>query len=227
MDGLMDDDYDPLAPVHYGDDAVEDDASQGHDTGFTDGEKIVRVWVTDGRLSRVQVSPVWHHKVREKTLDQCFAAALASARIQIAPAEPEPQEPDLTGVDISGLPRFNRSPFVTYRLALQNFNQRWEEAVERAGATPVEPARPVSAETEGVTARLDENGHAVAVEFDDEWLEDVAVKDINYWVLETASRAHAAYEAAPVPRDELADLAREHEILMTGLMKMLTGKDRR
>lgn len=227
MSGLMDDEYDPLAPVHYGDDAVEDEPSQGHDTGFTDGDNIVRVWVADGRLTRVQISPVWHHKVREKTLDQCFAAALASARIQVAPAVEEPQEPDLTGVDFSGLPRFNRSPFVTYRLALQNFNQRWEDAVERARTTPIEAPRPVSAETEGVTVRLDAEGHAVAVEFDEEWLEDMSVKDVNHWVVETANRAYAAHGAAPEPRDELADLTREHEILMAGLMRMLTGKDGR
>lgn len=226
MDGLMDDDYDPLAPVQYGDDAVEDEPAIGHDTGFTDGDNIVRVWVTDSRLSRVQISPVWNHKVREKTLDQCFAAALAGARIQIAPAALEEPEVDLTGVDFSGLPRFNRSPFVTYRLALQNFNQRWEEAMARSRNIPVEPAKPVSAETEGVTVRLDEKGCAVAVAFDEEWLEDMSVKDINYWVLETANRAYAAYEAAPVPTDELADLTREHEILMAGLLKMLTGKDR-
>lgn len=227
MDGLMDDDYDPLAPVHYGDDAVEDEAELGHDTGFTDGDNIVRVWVSDGRLSRVKISPVWNHKVREKTLDECFAAALAGARIQIAPAAEETPEPDLTGVDFSGLPRFNRSPFVTYRLALQNFNQRWDDAVARARTTPPEPSKPVGAETEGVTVRLDSEGFAVAVEFDDEWLEDMPVGDIHYWVLETANRAYAAYETAPVPQDELADLTREHEILMTGLKKMLTGKDGR
>lgn len=225
MNGLMDDDYDPLAPVHYGDEATDEDTSGSHDTGHTDGDNIVRVWVVDGRLTRVQVSPVWHHKLRDKTLDQCFAAALASARIQVSPAAPELAEPDLTGVDFSGLPRFNRSPFVTYRLALQNFNQRWDEAVARSRTTPAEVVDPASASTEGVTVRLDQVGHAVAVEFDEEWLEDMSVKDINYWVLETANRAHAAHEAVPVPQDELADLAREHEILMAGLVRMLTGRD--
>lgn len=227
MDGLIDDDYDPLAPVPYGGDAVDDEPSPGHDPGFADGDNIVRVWLHDGRLSRVQISPLWHLKVREKTLEQCFAAALAAARIRVAPAVEEPPEPDLTGVDFSGLPRFNRSPFVTYRLALENFNQRWEEARARAASAPAAASAPVSAEGEGVTVRLDADGHAVAVEFDEEWLEEASVKDLNQRVLQTARRAYAAHRSAPVGADELADLTREHEILMAGLLRMLTGKDGR
>lgn len=224
MDHLMDDDYDPLAPVHVGPEPVEpfDDG----EAGYSDPDHLVRVWVTDGRLSKVRISPVWHLKVGNKTLDDCFAAALAASRVRVDSMTITDVEAEAAGVDFSGLPRFGRDPFTTFRLAIDNFNRRWQEAVDRHRASPEAPPEPVRVEADGVAVALDGDGHAVAVTFDEDWLEDAEVGDISSAVLATAKKAYAAYRPAPERRDELADLAREHEILMSGFAAMLTGKGR-
>lgn len=221
MDRFADDDLDPLAPVLYG--AEPEEEVPAGDAGHSDPDRIVRVWVRAGRLERVQVSPVWQQKVREKTLDDCFAAALAGANIGIAEPLEEP-EPDLTGVDFSGLPRFGRSPFATYRLAMANFHLRWEEAVARQQANPAAPSKPVEVEHDGVRVTLDDDGHVARVAFDEEELEDMGTREIAQTVLAAAARAQDKYERTPVADDELSALAREHEILMGGLMSMLTGR---
>jgi len=221
MDGLMDDDdYDPLAPVLYGD--AEDDEPAG-DPGVHDPDRIVRVWVEDGRLSRVRVSPVWHLKVRDKTLDDCFAAALAAAHVGVAPPAPEPDD-DVSDVDLEGLPSLGRTTLATYRRAIATVNRQWQEALERRRASPVERHGSVEVEVEGVTARLDDDGHLVAVSLDEDFLDEAGTKEIAQGVLAAATRAYDRFERTTPPDDELAALARDHEILMRGLASMLTGK---
>lgn len=225
MDSLMDDGYDPLAPVHFGPEPEDEPAADG-EAGFSDPDHLVRVWTTDGVLTRVKVSPVWHLKVGHKTLDECFAAALAAARVRVVPAVVVEAEPDLTGVDFSGLPRFGRDPFTTFRLAIDNFNRRWAEAADRHRDRPLRAPSPVSAELDGVTVSLDADGHPVGVEFEEDWLDDVNVGEIADAVLAAARKARAAYRPAEPEDDELANLALEHEILMAGFAAMLTGKVR-
>src|SRR5690606_12948774 len=55
------DDLDPLAPVIYGDEPVEETLEEdAADGGVSDSDGIVRVWLEDGRLSKVRVSPTWY-----------------------------------------------------------------------------------------------------------------------------------------------------------------------
>lgn len=221
----MDDDYDPLAPV-YVDDADDELGDDEAANSIADPQRIVRLWFEDGQLTRVHVSPIWHRKLGEhRSLDGTFAAVLAAAKIRIAEDAPEPAEPDLNGVDFSGLARFGRDPFTTFQLAIDNVNRRWQEAAQRQLERPRPTAQRVRvAEEEALAVELDEHGHLTAVEFDEDWLDEADVREINDAVLMLAKRAYAQYEPAEGPADELANIAREHEILMAGLRRMLTGK---
>lgn len=225
MDGLMDDDFDPLAPV-YVEDASDDLTDEDTADSIADPQRIVRLWFDGGKLTRVFVSPIWHRKLGEhRTLGDAFNAVLAAARIRIAEAVPEPAEPGLDGVDFSGLWRFGPDPFTTFQLAIENVNRRWQEAAARHLERPRAQARPVSSvEEEAIAVHLDEHGHLVSVQFDEEWLDDADVREINDGVLRLARQAYARYEPAVDPADELAGITREHEILMAGLRRMLTGE---
>ncbi|GAA4900593.1 hypothetical protein GCM10025789_18800 [Tessaracoccus lubricantis] len=226
MDGLLDDDFDPLAPVHVGDPADEVGEEEAADS-VTDPQRIVRLWFDGGRLTRVFVSPIWHRRLGEhRTLGDAFAAVLAAARIRIAEPEPELPEPDLAGVDFTGLWRFGRDPFTTFQLAIDNVNRRWQDAAKRQLEQPPVPAQPVSAVWEGAMAvHLDAGGELAAVEFDEDWLDDADVREINDGVLRLAQQAYARYVPAAGPADELAAITREHEILMAGLRRMVTGRE--
>lgn len=222
MDGHSDE-YDPLAPVYFSEPTdVEDDGPSDHTAA--DPQRIVRVWVEpDGELTRVQVSPIWHRKIGHRTLDEVFQSVLAAARIRIAPPEPV-AEPDLSGVDFSGLHRFSRDPFTTIRLAIENVNRRWLEAAERQLRNPSPAGKPVEASDDEVTVRLDADGRLEAVSFDPDWLDVADVNEINETVLHLTRQARARYVPPEPARDELADLTLEHEILMAGLQRMLAGK---
>ena len=109
--------------------------------------------------------------------------------------------------------------------AIENVNRRWQEAAQRQLEQPRPTAQRVRvAEEEALAVELDEHGHLTAVEFDEDWLDDADVREINDGVLQLATEAYARYEPAQNPADELEAIAREHEILMAGLRRMLTGK---
>ena len=218
-----DDDYDPLAPVHVG--AVdEEDDDQGSDHTAADPQRIVKVWLDDdGTLLRVRLSPIWHRKLGHRTLSEVFAGVMAAARIRIAP-EPDEAEVDLTGVDFSGVMRFGRDPFTTLRLALDNVNRRWAEAAQRQLAARPATPRPVQVSDGDVSVRLDTDGRLVAVDFDDDYLDDADVREISDAIVRLTRQARAQYVPAEPVRDELAEIALEHDILMAGLKRMLAGK---
>lgn len=225
MDGLLDDDFDPLAPV-YVDDAEDELSDEEAADAIADPQRIVRLWFDDGELSRVFVSPIWYRKLGEhRALSEVFNAVLAAAKIRIAETAPDEAEPDLSGVDFTGLWRFGKDPFTTFQLALENVNRRWQEAAQRQLDQPRAAAKPVSAmEEDAIAVHLDEHGHLSSVEFDEDWLDDCDVRDINDGVLRLAKQAYARYEPVVDPADELAAITREHEILMAGLRRMLAGK---
>lgn len=222
MDRVTDDEFDPLAPVHL-DDAGDDDPATDHTAA--DPSRIVKVWIEpDGELTRVAVSPIWHKKVGHRTLAEVFNAVLAAAALQMVPSPPESGPPDLDGVDFSGALRFGRDPLNTLRLALENVNRRWLEVAERRLTTPPPQPRIVEVGDDEITLRLDAEGRVASVTFDEEWLDDADVGDINQGVVRLARQARAAHVPTEPVRDELADLALEHEILVAGLTRMLSGK---
>lgn len=223
MDGLTDDEFDPLAPVYV--DAVDEDDDPGSDHTAADPLRIVKVWIEpDGELTRVQVSPIWHRKVGHRSLDEVFNGVLAAAALHMPPDEPRTALPDLDGVDFSGVLRFGRDPLNTLRLALENVNRRWLEVAERRIANPPPQPQIVEVGDDEIRLRLDPEGRVASVSFDEEWLDDADVGEINLGVVRLARRARAAYVPQEPVRDELADLALEHEILVAGLTRMLSGK---
>lgn len=223
MDKVMDDDFDPLAPM-YVDTAVADDVDDASRGGFADPASIVRIWFTDGELSRVRVSLAWRERLGHRDLDSAVNAAFALARLQIpAPGAEEPGE-DLSGIDFSSVTRFGGDVFTTFRLAFESFQRRWQEALDRLEREPPVPVVPVRGEYEGVVVTLDEHGQPESAVFDEEWLEDAEHREIAEHLLEATARARAAYQPAPDRAGELIRLAREHEILMAGLVASLSGK---
>lgn len=227
MNNVMDDDFDPLAPMYVGEAEPDEvaDASQG---GFADPTNIARVWFTDGDLTRVRVSLAWREKLGQRELDDVFGAAFALARLRLpSPELDEAPREDLSGVDFSGVARFSGDVFTTFRLAFDSFQQRWQEAVERLAAEPPAMPGPTVGEVDGVTVTLNEHGQPISAQFDEEWLEDAEGRDVADAVLEACAEARAAYRPQLERGDELLRLAREHEILMGGLMASLTGKEPR
>lgn len=225
MNNVMDDDFDPLAPM-YVDEAAADDIEDTSEGGFADPGNIVRVWFADGILTRVRVSLAWRDKLGQRELDEVFGSAFALVRLRLPASEvEEPPVEDLSGVDFTGLARFSGDVFTAFRLAFESFNKRWQDAVARMDAEPVAVFEPPVGEFDGVTVTLDEHGRPVSAAFDEEWLADADNRDIADHVMEAAKLARAAYRPMPERGSELMRLAREHEILMRGMVASLTGRE--
>lgn len=224
MDTVTNDDYDPLAPMHV---VGNDDAEPAASGGFADPDQIVRLWVEDDDIIRVRVSLAWRERLGERDLGRCFDAALALSRLMVPEPDTETPDRDLPDVDFSGLPKFTGDLLTTFQLAFDNFNRRWHDAAQRLKETPLPAAAPRPIVTDGVTVHLNPQGQVERVEFDEEWLEDVDSREIADAVMEASRRARASYERPQDPTTELQDLAREHQILITGLMRSLTGKEQR
>lgn len=224
----MDDDFDPLAPV-YVDDADGDFTEADAVNSITDPQRIVRLWFEEAHLTRVFVSPNWHHKLDQQgALGAVFDAVLAAARIRVAEEAAPPPQPDLSGVDFTTSWRFGRDPFTTFQLAFENVNRRWQDAARRHLEQPVPTATPVQVgQRDTIVVHLDEHGHLSRVIFDEDWLDEADVQEINDGVLRLAQQAHAEYEPVVAPADELGAITREQEILMAGFRQMLTGREPR
>ncbi|GAB3818678.1 hypothetical protein GCM10028820_21430 [Tessaracoccus terricola] len=92
---MTDDELDPLAPVFYDDGSPEEEPDES-DGGFSDVDRVVRVWVADGRLTKVRVSPVWYRKLRNTTMESAFGQAFWQSNLTIAPVPDEDTAPAAT-----------------------------------------------------------------------------------------------------------------------------------
>lgn len=245
---VFDDDLEPLAPVITDDVEDEEDdplaapsftevveePEEAGDGGFSDPDRVVRVWVVDGRLTKVRVSPVWFHKVTgSDTLERHFRQALMLASVEVA-VPPDDADDELPHDPLAALPpevlaQFNRLPRLSNR-ALAAFDQvfgdlerRLDEAQQRAEQAGGRGIEPVSGSSKGVTVRLDEAGRAAEVEFRQEWLDDAHVGAIATHVLLAAERAYARIQP-PAEETEVDDLAREQEMLRAAYWAMLNPR---
>ncbi len=227
MSGYFDDDAfdDALPAPSFGADDPEEPAPAPGDGGFSDRGSVVRVWVQDSRLVNVRVSPVWFHKADgPERLAACFREALAQAAVEVPDLpEEEPEDEPETGtpgaLGLSGeaeailaqLPPWNATTLAAFREAADDLEGRLDAAL---GVDPPElVARPATGTSEGVTVHLDEGGKPCAVEFDEDWLDDVQAGDIVTHVLRAEGLARATSAPAEPVKDDVDDLLEERDAL--------------
>ncbi|GAA4888517.1 hypothetical protein GCM10025789_00950 [Tessaracoccus lubricantis] len=244
--GVFDDDFDPLAPPAAGapedDEGAADDplAAPGYpgepeaegpeddaDGGFSDHERVVRVWVEDGRLAKVRLSPVWFHKVPDAAaLEARFREALMLSTLRL-PAAPQgaveaPYEPEASAEVLErlrGLPRLSRRSLVQFAALADEFDARDAAALEAHG--DVTRGEPVSGRSKGVTVTLNPDGVAERVTFDPKWLDEAQVGAICTHIMRAADRAHALRDAAAPGEAAVDELTEERELLRLALLTLL------
>lgn len=221
------DEADLLAAPAFGepDDEPEDDG----DGGVSDPDKIVRLWVEDGRLTKVRLSPVWFRKIiGTDTLENHFRQAFAVASIAVASVpEGEPElDDEYPTVDFTSLPDFDDTTFAAYMELIDEFNASWDQAIAEADGAASPEAEPTVGRVKGVSVTLDRAGRAQDVAFDDKWLDDAQVGQICTAVVAAADDAYSRY--TPPARDETLDrFADQHKVLMAGFRKLVTPKEMR
>lgn len=222
------DDLDPLAPVLYDSDVVEEEEEDvdENDGGFSDTERIVRIWLTDGRLSKVRVSPVWYRRLGKRSLGDCFNQAFRFANLYI-PEVDEDEEPEaapnrFADYDFSQFPAFDGHVLAVMQQELEQARVRWDEAIERHRARlPAKPRLAVG-RSKGVTVTLNEVGRANSVEFDEKWLDDAHAGAICNHVQQAALDAYRRFVPPPAAdRSELDACATEYEFLQAILYATL------
>lgn len=227
-DDAREDDLDPLAPVVYGEtpeaEVSDEDAADG---GVSDSDGIVRVWLEDGQLSKVRVSPTWATRLGRRTLSECFTQALrmANANAPVA-VTTERDAPTFDDVDFSRLPRFDAQTFSVMQDLIAEAEERWDAAIERNRAEPPPAPERVEGSSKGVTVLLSPAGMAEAVRFDAKWLRSAQAGTICDHVLLAARNAYARYVPGEERREELDDLEDEHRLLMATFKAMLNPKER-
>lgn len=236
--------WDPLAPAQYRDaephqvvhdaapapsDApVVDHVTQGAATGggHSDPAGIARVWMTDGRLTRLRVSSNWRTKVAEQkvALSDCINAAIVDASLEVhdltAAAERTPTEVD----DADLIPISSRAE--ADRI-MDDWMRRQEAALERLDQGPPPEEMPTTrAHSGGATAVLDPYGRLMHVELSEQWLERCDVTAINNNVVAAAASAYREYVPAEQPaREELDQLFREHDVIVASYLAWMNRGD--
>ncbi|MEO7588158.1 MAG: hypothetical protein ABIS84_09045 [Arachnia sp.] len=221
------DDDDLLAPApELASDAGPDDSDDAlADGGVGDGQGIVRIWVQDGRLTQVRVSPNWHTKVGRARLDDCFTRALMLANVSVAEVGAR-VAPTFDDVDFSRLPRFSAGAFAAFQGAFDEVEQRWDDALERSADDHPDPLPATVGVHKGVSVALTKGGIAERVAFDPRWLETAQAGAICSHVMRAAENAYAQFTPAQDDRSELDSIEAEHEFLLTAFKAMLNPKER-
>lgn len=223
---MTDDELDPLAPVFYDDGSPEEEPDES-DGGFSDVDRVVRVWVADGRLTKVRVSPVWYRKLRNTTMESAFGQAFWQSNLTIAPVPDEDTAPaapaeEFADVDFSGLPGLSEYNFAAMRKALADVRERRREASERYREQARNSPPPTLGHSQGVTVVLNESGHAGEARFDPLWLDRAQAGNICNHVMLAAADAYARFvPAVDKGRAELDQLRGEHRYLIAAFQAML------
>lgn len=228
---------DLLAAPAYGaaDEAVDDELDS--DGGFSDSERIVRVWVEDGRLVKNRISPVWYTRLGQGgALGDHFREALMLALLDRAARDRETAEADGAApagpmAELVALPDEVRAAFeaigpLSDELidAVSDAQDELDERLDVAfdAAERVAP-RAFTGRSKGVTVTLDSIGNTVGVDFDEKWLDDVQVGPLIGHVQLAADRAQAAFE--PPPTDQhLQGLLAERRLLSNVLTAILNPR---
>lgn len=218
-----DDLADPLAPVMYGDEEQGGDEEDPADGGVSDPEGIARVWVEDGRLTKVRVSPVWYTKLGRRSLGECFSHALQMANATVA-AEEVRRVRDYSDEDFSGLPQFSSVAFAAFQGVLQDVHERWAQAIEHRGSRRPRSTEATVGRSKGVTVSLNDAGLADTVAIDEKWLDTAQAGQICTHVQKAAEEAYARYVPPASDREELDSIEDEHAYLTAAFKAMLNAR---
>lgn len=231
---------DPLAAPAYSSGQTEEPEEEDEgDGGFSDEDRLVRVWLEDGRLVKNRISPVWFTKLGPKdSLQNHFREALMMATLDRAAQERDAEQSEPAGPmeDLAALPDevraiFESLPFTTETIdsvTAVAFEQldRIDEAVQSQKAMQSAPA-PFIGRSQGVTVTVDEWGNTSQVDFDEQWLDQAQVGSLVTHVQHAADRAHEKYVPRQ-PNEAIESLAQEQRLLSTVLTAILNPrKDQR
>lgn len=214
-------------PTGEADEPVGDEG----DGGFSDADRIVRVWVQDGRLTKVRISPVWFTKLTGKdTLAGRFGHAFQLSQIRIPklpsaddadPQRPEPLFPaEIATLGFQGMPRLNKLTMAAFDELFTLHRQRFAEELAKHPPQPT-PSPVVSGRSRGVTVHLNSSGWADSVEFDEKWLDDAHVGMIANHVLLAAEAAYARFDPAEPQPSPLDGIRTERQVLRAAYLAML------
>ncbi|AQP50665.1 hypothetical protein [Tessaracoccus flavescens] len=230
---------DPLAAPAYSSGQTEEPEEEDEgDGGFSDEDRLVRVWLEDGRLVKNRISPVWFTKLGPKdSLHNHFREALMMASLDRAAQERDAEQSEPAGPmeDLAALPDEVRAIFESLPFTLdtieavgavaEELGQQYEAAVE-AEQSAWAP-RSFSGRSQGVTVTVDEWGNTSEVDFDEQWLDQAQVGSLVTHVQHAADRAHEKYVPRQ-PNEALESLDQEQRLLSTVLTAILNPrKDQR
>lgn len=230
---------DPLAaPAYSSGQTEEPEEEDAGDGGFSDEDRLVRVWLEDGRLVKNRISPVWFTKLGPKdSLQNHFREALMMASLDRAAQERDAEQSEPAGPmeDLAALPDEVRAIFESLPFTLdtieavgavaEELGQQYEAAVE-AEQSAWAP-RSFSGRSQGVTVTVDEWGNTSEVDFDEQWLDQAQVGSLVTHVQHAADRAHEKYVPRQ-PNEALESLDQEQRLLSTVLTAILNPrKDQR
>lgn len=238
--GLADIADEMLAPAAGPNPDVDGELDVEHEIGpapAMDSAGIVRVWLDEGRLTGVRVSHGWRTRLGRRTLEGCFAEALAIAtlRAELLPLDedgsmaefvPADEPETFDDIDFGKLPRFNSESFQGIHARFEEVEQRWTNALEDQRSRQSDPPSPTTGTYRGVTVTLDGDGHAERVSFDKTWLAEAQAEGISSHVLRAAQAAYARFVPAEEGRAELEECEAEHQFLMAAFKAMLNREER-
>lgn len=217
---------DPTAPP------VEEEPEEAEDGGISDGERIVRVWVEDGRLTKVRVSPNWWTKLQRRpgtSLAEVFSTVFQIAHVQAGGApmvNREEYEVELTPEFARSLPELSQESLARMQEHYAALGKRIAEQRRRLG--PQRPAgKPVAGEAKGVKVLLNGNGRASSVEFDEAWLEDTNAGAISRNVLAAAQDSYGKFAPDRDLETLLGETHREYDYLRKVMNAILVPKENR
>lgn len=194
----------PLAPTFYSDeaavatpddeplvpgvDSLDEDFPEESDGGFSDQNRIVRVWLTEGRLTKVRLSTSWHRRLGKRSLSDAFAQALLCAGVETEDLPQSVADPE--GFTDDDVPE---TSFESLEVLVETMAELGErEAALRAAASE---RAGVEARSAGVTVGLDERGLPISVAFDPDWLENAQSGEIADRVVRCAALAQDRFAA--------------------------------
>lgn len=236
--------WDPLAPAEYRDEepqqvlddaapapsdapvVVESDGGAGSGPGVADSFGVARVWISDGRLTRLRVSSNWRSKVQAEkvSLSDCINAAIVEASLEVhdlsTPVEqPSRDVPDEELIPLSSSAEADR--------LMEDWMRRQEAAVARVEEGPApEGLSTTRAHSAGATAVVDPFGRLMHVELSDQWLDRCDASAINNHVVAAAANAHRDFVPADQPaREELDQLFREHDVIVASYLAWMNRGD--
>lgn len=232
-------DEDLLAPVHYADGAPEEPDEDDpefwseDDGGVSDRERIIRVWVDEGRLTRVRISPSWATKLERRkgvTLASVVNAVLQVAHVGVAGPSTVLQE----APEVELTREFARSLPDAGPATLEAMSRHYAKKHKEFAGTLKEAARqqaasaPVRARSEGVTVTLNTRGQATSLTIDKAWLDGAYAGGISAAIMAAAREAYELFAAAPSPEQAaIHEVAREYDYLRKVMNTILIPRDRR